>query len=209
MGRMKTREVRLSYSFTPTEKRGMIAVLDKYPTAPEHHDAIRNCLRLEGDTILFADEARYLAGIIRPYYGSLAERLERHPVLSSSDIPVQLKRMTPEQQGQALLTWPDGKWQICNQRLTKLLVSLGVLLMPAVPDAIPIKPVKCFSPNGIVTEETCPVCQEPGIQIEHGREVLLEDRQRRDTGRYQHYEHCPECGDSTPIVCYDCEHCSR
>lgn len=55
-----------------------------------------------------------------------------------------------------------------------------------------------FKPNGITTLEPCPVCQEPNIKIEHGHD---------NEGSRMHYEHCPNCGDSMPVVCYDCEYC--
>ena len=55
-----------------------------------------------------------------------------------------------------------------------------------------------FAPNGIVTYEDCPVCGMPDMRVEHGKS---------GRGSLQHFEHCTECGDSMPIVCYDCEHC--
>jgi len=55
-----------------------------------------------------------------------------------------------------------------------------------------------FAPNGIVTYEDCPVCRAPNMRVEHGKS---------GHGSLQHFEHCIECGDSMPIVCYDCEHC--
>lgn len=64
-----------------------------------------------------------------------------------------------------------------------------------------------FAPNGIVTYETCPVCQEPDVQVEHGRRILYRNGARYDAGP-QHYWHCPECGDSMVIVGHDCPHCS-
>jgi hypothetical protein len=51
----------------------------------------------------------------------------------------------------------------------------------------------------IITRERCPVCQEEDIEIEHG---ILDE-----CGRQIHAEHCPECGDHYPMVCYDCESC--
>lgn len=55
-----------------------------------------------------------------------------------------------------------------------------------------------FAPNGIVTYEDCPVCRAPDMRVEHGKS---------GRGSPQHYEHCTECGDSMPIVCYDCQFC--
>jgi transposase-like protein len=55
-----------------------------------------------------------------------------------------------------------------------------------------------FVPNGIVTYEDCPVCGAPDMRVEHGKS---------GRGSFQHFEHCAECGDSMPIVCYDCEYC--
>lgn len=55
-----------------------------------------------------------------------------------------------------------------------------------------------FVPNGIITYEDCPVCGTPNMRVEHGK---------TGRGSFQHFEHCTECGDSMPIVCYDCEFC--
>ena len=55
-----------------------------------------------------------------------------------------------------------------------------------------------FAPNGVVTYEDCPVCGAPNMRVEHGKS---------GRGSLQHYEHCTECGDSMPIVCYDCTFC--
>ena len=55
-----------------------------------------------------------------------------------------------------------------------------------------------FAPNGIVTYEDCPVCGTPDMRVEHGKS---------GRGSLQHHEHCTECGDSMPIVCYDCVFC--
>ena len=57
-----------------------------------------------------------------------------------------------------------------------------------------------FVPNGIVTYEDCPVCGAPDMRVEHGKS---------GRGSLQHFEHCPECGDSMVIVCYDCPHCLK
>jgi len=64
-----------------------------------------------------------------------------------------------------------------------------------------------FAPNGIVTHETCPVCQEPDVRVEHGRQIIYHDGVRYDAGP-QHLWHCPECGNSLVIVGYDCPHCA-
>ena len=56
----------------------------------------------------------------------------------------------------------------------------------------------CFAPNSIVTYEDCPVCGAPDMRVEHGKS---------GRGSLQHFEHCTECGDSMPIVCYDCQYC--
>lgn len=58
--------------------------------------------------------------------------------------------------------------------------------------------LRYFAPNGIVTYEDCPVCGAPDMRVEHGKS---------GRGSLQHFEHCTECGDSMPIICYDCEHC--
>jgi uncharacterized protein with PIN domain len=60
--------------------------------------------------------------------------------------------------------------------------------------------VKAFSPNGKVTFETCPVCQEPDVRVEYGDEVELVNGEWRETGLPQKFWHCPECGDSVATV---------
>lgn len=57
-----------------------------------------------------------------------------------------------------------------------------------------------FIPNGIITHEECPVCREPNIKVEHGKDVC---------GYPTHFEHCPNCGDSMSIVCFDCPNCVK
>lgn len=71
--------------------------------------------------------------------------------------------------------------------------------------------ITCFTPNGQITYETCPFCQEPDVKVEHGQETLASDhdgtiKDFRDLGP-QHYWHCPECGDSFVIV-LDCPLCA-
>lgn len=51
--------------------------------------------------------------------------------------------------------------------------------------------------NGVKTRETCPVCSEPGILVEHGH----------DEYGACHLSHCPECGESISIVGYHCPNC--
>ena len=51
----------------------------------------------------------------------------------------------------------------------------------------------------IVTVETCPVCQSPGMKVEHG---ITDERHR-----FVHVESCPECGNHYPIVGYKCQFC--
>jgi hypothetical protein len=53
----------------------------------------------------------------------------------------------------------------------------------------------------ITTCETCPVCQTQNIRVDHG---AMDGR-----GNNIHIEHCPECGQSYPMVCYECEHCKQ
>ena len=55
-----------------------------------------------------------------------------------------------------------------------------------------------FAPNGVVTHEFCCECDEPDIKVEHGKDVY---------GYPIHFEHCPKCGDSMPILCFDCPNC--
>jgi len=49
-----------------------------------------------------------------------------------------------------------------------------------------------------VTRETCPVCEIQAIKVEHGID---------EYGLPCHIMHCPRCGESIAIVCYDCPHC--
>ena len=72
----------LSFDFTKTEKESLLCVCRKYAGAPPHHYEITNALLTPGSTVLNEREARYLAGIVRPYYSFLAERIEAHPLLT-------------------------------------------------------------------------------------------------------------------------------
>ena len=65
-----------------------------------------------------------------------------------------------------------------------------------------------FSPNGTITDEKCPACGEC-CKVHHGHESELEGGKVYPTGRLQHTSYCPLCGESTAIVCYVCEHCTR
>ncbi len=67
--------------------------------------------------------------------------------------------------------------------------------------------LKCFTPNGIVTEETCPVCDTLAVKVEHGHKTLIVNGKVQKTNTCQHYWHCSECGDELVIVGYDCELC--
>ncbi|HUW29980.1 MAG TPA: hypothetical protein VM223_00050 [Planctomycetota bacterium] len=71
----------LSFDFTKTEKDSLLCVCRKYAGAPPHHYEVTNALLTPGSTVLNEREARYLAGIVRPYYSFLAERIEAHPLL--------------------------------------------------------------------------------------------------------------------------------
>jgi len=67
--------------------------------------------------------------------------------------------------------------------------------------------IRVFAPNGIITTEPCPVCQNPEQTVKHGiAEITNGDGTYREIG-LQHYCDCPECGPSWPIVCYDCPDC--
>jgi predicted RNA-binding Zn-ribbon protein involved in translation (DUF1610 family) len=63
-----------------------------------------------------------------------------------------------------------------------------------------------FTANGTKTVETCPVCGDPDMLIHHGCKSVLRGDEYYDT-RYQHHEICPTCGESFPMVLYDCEEC--
>ena len=74
--------------------------------------------------------------------------------------------------------------------------------------------MRVFTSNGVVTYETCPCCREPDVKVEHGHDTLItfdEDGRVVETRNLglQHYEDCPVCGISMPLVCYDCEHCQE
>ena len=63
-----------------------------------------------------------------------------------------------------------------------------------------------FQPNGRITHETCPVCGEESVEVEHG---YVLGAYGRAAGRkfFQHYWHCPSCGDFMSYVMYDCPEC--
>lgn len=71
--------LKLQYPFSKTNKVSMTAILDKYSSAPPHHDAVRAALQVPGDVMLWRHEALYLAGIVQPYYARLSDRLRSHP----------------------------------------------------------------------------------------------------------------------------------
>lgn len=53
----------------------------------------------------------------------------------------------------------------------------------------------------IKTIDTCPVCQNPEMEVMHGYADHL--------NRTIHVENCPECGEHLPILLYDCELCKQ
>lgn len=61
-------------------------------------------------------------------------------------------------------------------------------------------PIRVFSPDGVVTFEMCPVCQEPGVRVEHGEAANLIDGIAYGTRIEQKLWHCPNCGDSVATV---------
>lgn len=69
--------------------------------------------------------------------------------------------------------------------------------------------IRVFSPNGVVTFETCPVCGKEDVKLEHGclSIVNLTSGEVQNTQTYEHYWHCPECGDEISIVGYICPEC--
>lgn len=60
--------------------------------------------------------------------------------------------------------------------------------------------IRAFSPDGAVTFESCPVCQELDVKAEHGEEVEIIDGVAHSTGIEQRLWHCPVCGDSIAMV---------
>ena len=77
----------LSFDFSKTDKESLLRVMRKYTNAPPHHEYVTNTLTVPGPTVLGKMEARYLAGIVRPYYSFLAERIEAHPLLNGQAAP--------------------------------------------------------------------------------------------------------------------------
>lgn len=73
--------MKAQFDFSDVEKRAMLSILGKYPTAPEHHHEVKASLSVGGSTVLWPDEVMYLAGIVGPYYSFLAERLLSHPAV--------------------------------------------------------------------------------------------------------------------------------
>lgn len=71
----------LSFDFSKVDKESLLRVMRKYKSAPPHHDEVTNSLAVPGQTVLTEMEVRYLAGIVRPYYAYLSDRIETHPVL--------------------------------------------------------------------------------------------------------------------------------
>ncbi len=72
--------------------------------------------------------------------------------------------------------------------------------------------MRCFTLSGQATYETCPVCQEPNVKVEHGQDTRLiidEDGKVLENTKLgpMHHSHCAICGPSTAIVCYDCKLC--
>jgi len=55
--------------------------------------------------------------------------------------------------------------------------------------------------NGNITFETCAVCQEPNIKVEHGHSEQYHNSPA-------HYEHCPNCGTHIVLVGYYCQQCA-
>lgn len=52
--------------------------------------------------------------------------------------------------------------------------------------------------NGITTVELCPMGCGNTMTVRHGHD---------DNGNRKHYEVCPECGTSLPMVAYECADC--
>lgn len=77
--------MKLTYDFHPTEKLCMWRAVSQDDSGSEHCEPVLNILRLDGSTVLWPDEARYLAEVIRPDYRNLAERIESHPGLQPED----------------------------------------------------------------------------------------------------------------------------
>jgi len=71
------------FNFSPAEKDGMLQILGKYDQAPDHHSEIANDLHVDGSTVLWPEDALYLAGIIVHYYVFLTQRILDHPAVKS------------------------------------------------------------------------------------------------------------------------------
>jgi len=77
----------ISLDFSDADKESLLRVMRKYKSAPPHHDEVASSLAVPGPTILTEMEARYLAGIVRPYYAYLSDRIEAHPLLNGQPPP--------------------------------------------------------------------------------------------------------------------------
>lgn len=75
-------------------------------------------------------------------------------------------------------------------------VPIAATATPNVALTVPTKQIK---PVIIKTAEICPVCQCENMRVEHG---IKDER-----GRPLHHETCSQCGESWPIVGYDCMYC--
>jgi hypothetical protein len=63
----------------------MLNILGKYTGAPAHHEEVANRLKVDGETVLWKEQAVYLAGVIYPYYSFLTVRILAHPCLQNLD----------------------------------------------------------------------------------------------------------------------------
>lgn len=76
------------FRFSGDERANMLTILGGYTVAPAHHWTVVNNLKLPGKTVLFPDEARYLAGLMAPIYPEMWEKISRHPDFGAGVVDV-------------------------------------------------------------------------------------------------------------------------
>lgn len=70
----------VSFAFSSAEKKSMIDVLEKY-RKNEVVDALIEILYMPGEIPLTVTDALILGGLVRPYYGFIADRILDHPAI--------------------------------------------------------------------------------------------------------------------------------
>jgi len=76
----------VSFAFSSAEKKSMIDVLEKY-RKNEVVDALIEILYMPGEIPLTVTDALILGGLVRPYYGFIADRILDHPAIMDGHAP--------------------------------------------------------------------------------------------------------------------------